>query len=93
MWISEVRVRCTGHLSAISISRFALLGVERAFHGNDPIDLIEHPGFGFAFGAILRVDLAVLQRHRDALQRQRFAVGIQAHGHRGAGAEAGQHKS
>ena len=38
------------------------------------------------------MNLAVLQRHRDALERQRFAVGIEAHGHRRASAEAGQHK-
>jgi len=59
----------------------ALLGVERAFHGDDPVDLIKHPGLGFALGAIFRMDLAVLQRHRHALQRQRFAIGIEAHRH------------
>ena len=50
------------------------------------------PFAGFAFGAIFRVDLAVLQRHRDALERQRFAVGIHPHRHRGAGAKAGEHE-
>ena len=70
----------------------ALPGVERTFHADDPIDLVEHPGFGFTLRAVFGVDLAVLQRHRDPLQRQRFALGIQAHGHRCAGAEAGQHE-
>ena len=33
-----------------------------------------------------------LQRHRDAIERQRFAVGIHPHRHRGAGAKARQHE-
>ena len=36
--------------------------------------------------------LLCLQRHRDAIERQRFAVGIHPHRHRGAGAEARQHE-
>ena len=38
----------------------ALLDVERAFHGDDPIDLVEHALFGFALGAIFRVDFVML---------------------------------
>src|SRR3954465_4829109 len=47
----------------------ALFGIQRALHRDDPIDLIEHPGPGFAVRAVFRMNLAVLQRHRDALQR------------------------
>ena len=37
-----------------------------------------------------RMDLAVPERHRGALERQRFAIGIEPHGHRFAGAESRQ---
>jgi len=36
------------------------------------------------------VNLVVLERHGDAIERQRFAIGVKPHGHRGAGAKAGQ---
>ena len=68
----------------------ALFGVELAFDRYHALDLVEHPDPGFAFGAILRVNLAMVERHRHAIQRQRLAVGIHAHGHRGAGAEPGE---
>ena len=70
----------------------ALLGVQWPFHGNDPIDLVEHAGLGFAFGAVFRVDLAVPQRYRGTFQRQRLAIGVKPHGHRGAGAEASENE-
>ena len=68
----------------------ALLGIERAFHRNHAIDLIEHAFAGFAFRTVFRVDLAVLQRHGDAIERQRLALGIEPHGHGCAGAKRGQ---
>ena len=66
----------------------ALIIIERAFDLDHAVDLVEHAGAGFAFGAIFGVDLVMLQRHRDAIERQRLAVGIEPHGHGGAGAEA-----
>jgi len=69
----------------------ALIGVERALHRNYTVELIEHAGLGFAFGAVFRVDPAVAQRHRHPVKRQQFAIGIHPHRNRGAGAEPGQH--
>ena len=68
----------------------ALLGIERALDRNLALDLVEHALARLALLAVLCVDLAVLQRHRDAIERQRFSVGIHPHGHGGAGAETRQ---
>jgi len=38
-------------LSAISISPLALIGIECAFDRYHPVDLVEHPRLGLAFGA------------------------------------------
>jgi len=67
-------------LSAISISFLALFGIQMPSMAMTR-SICRAAGLVFAFGAILRVNLAVLQRHGDALERQRFAVGIEAHGH------------
>src|SRR5262249_12323857 len=63
----------------------ALVGVERAFHGDHAIDLVQHALLRLALLAVLCVDLAVLQRDGDAIERQRLAIGIEPHGHGGAG--------
>ncbi len=49
---SDVSVRCTGHLSAISISLLALLRVKIAFDRDLALDLIEHAVLGFAVLAV-----------------------------------------
>ncbi len=63
----------------------ALLGVEIAFDGDDALDVVEHADLGFSILAVLRVNLAMGQRDGDALQRQRLAIGVHPHCHRGAG--------
>src|SRR4051812_33711981 len=68
----------------------ALLGIQRALHGDGPFDLVEQADLGVAFGAILCMDLALFQRHGDAVERQRFSLGIQSQGHGSTGAEAGK---
>jgi hypothetical protein len=42
------------------------------------LDLIEAALFGFAVGAVRRVNPAVAQSHRDPLERQLLALGIEA---------------
>ena len=64
-----------------------LIGVECAFNFDHPVDLVDLAFAGFAFGAILGVDLVVLQRHGDAIDGQRLEIGVHPHRHRGAGAE------
>src|SRR6185437_3426435 len=60
-----------------------LLWIERSFHRDIALDLVEHAGFGFALGAILGMNLAVSQYHGHAIKRQRLSVGIHSHGHGG----------
>ena len=56
MSISEVRVRWTGHLLAISRQPGSLFVRQRPGKMNVALDSIEHSFFGFAFGAIGGVD-------------------------------------
>ena len=66
-----MKQRLAGPSDVIDIARIpALIGVEGAFNCNHAVDLIDQAFAGFAFGAILGVDLVVLQRHGDALERQ-----------------------
>jgi hypothetical protein len=70
----------------------ALIGVERALDRDHAVDLVQHALPRFAFLAVYCVNLAVLQRHGDAIERQRLAVGIHSHRHGGAGAKACKHE-
>jgi hypothetical protein len=89
MMIRDVSVRCTGHLSAISSRRGRC-----SSGGTDQLDfafdVIEHHRLFVAFPAVLGVALGVAQPHDHALQRNLLARGVEAHGHRGAGAQRHQ---
>src|SRR4029453_15967174 len=67
----------------------ALRGVERTFQHDLPIYLIDLALLGLAVGAVLGVDLVVLQPDPDLLQWPVLLAGIHAQGHGRAGAEAG----
>jgi hypothetical protein len=58
-----------------------LIGIQRALDFDHAVDLIQHTLPRFALCTIFRVNLAVLQRHRDAIERQRLAIGIHPHRH------------
>ena len=70
----------------------AILSTEIAFERDDALDAVKHAVFGFAFAAISRVDAAVAEPHSGSLERKLFAVGVEPHRHRGAGAEGRQEK-
>ncbi len=55
-----------------------------------PFDAIDPPFAGFTVFAILGVDLAMFQAHRDMGERDILVRGVHPHGHRRAGAERSQ---
>src|SRR4051812_19863640 len=63
----------------------ALRLVERPFQHDLPVDLIDLAVLGLAVGAILGVDLVVLQPDPDLLQRPVLLPGVHAQGHGRAG--------
>src|SRR5262249_2588900 len=65
----------------------ALLRRKIAFETDLAVDAVDLAFLGLALGAIGRVDLVVLEQHRDARERDLLQVGIEADGHGGAGAE------
>ncbi len=64
--------------------------VERAVQLDRALDPVEHPGLGFAVGAILGVNLGVAEPHHHALQGPLLAFGVKPQRHRGAGAQRHQ---
>ena len=89
--ISDSSVRCTGQRPAISTSRARCSASERPGERDPLVDLVD-PGVapGLAVGAVVGVDLGVTQLDPDPLERPALALGIEAHGHRRAGAHRGQ---
>ena len=63
---------------------------ELSRQGDRPIDAIDHALLALAGLAIFGVFLRMREMHRDAIERQRFAVGIKAQCHRRAGTEPGE---
>src|SRR5262249_18957539 len=61
--------------------------IESAGERDGPIDAVEHPFFGLAALAIGGVDLGVVEPHRDFVERQCLALGVEPQRHRRAGAE------
>ena len=89
---SEVSVRCTGHLSAISSNRSRCSGVEVAPQRDGALDAVDHSFLGLAGLAIGGMDSAVAELDGDALERQRLALGVEPKRHRRAGAQSGEHE-
>src|SRR2546426_4265881 len=66
-----------------------LCRVECAFEGYEPLDAVDLPLLGFAFGAIDSVDLFMLQLDADPLERNALQIGVGPEGHRGASTQSG----
>ena len=86
MSTSDFSVRCTGHLSAISMSR-ARCSASVALEADHTIDVVDLAFFGLALRAIAGVDFLMPKPDLDPLQRDLLVVGVKPHGHRRAGAE------
>ena len=61
-----------------------LLVAQRPVEPDAQLDPIDLPLFGLAFGAIVGMDLRVLETSGDTLKRQTFPLGVHREGYRGA---------
>ncbi len=59
----------------------ALLVVKRALQRDESLDAVDLAHLGVAGLAILRVNLAVRESHRDIVERDFLEVGIEPDGH------------
>src|SRR5262249_9353854 len=87
MSTSDLSVRCTGHLSAISKSRARVAASRLPLEADFPVDVIDLSFLGFTISAVGGVDLFMPEADQRTLQRNLLAVGVEPYGHRGAGAE------
>jgi hypothetical protein len=68
----------------------ALRVIERTLERDELADLVAPALARLAVGAVGRVDLAVVERDGHRPERPAVALGVEAHRHRRAGAEARQ---